>query len=190
MRRNTHFTTRPSVLCRTCRMTTYPECPPSILPTLPTIFLWHTIWGELVLWMSPRKKAQRGMVHSLGLSQSIRLLGTIMACEESEALGLVGGPVGSLVPPMLCPAPPTTVYECCQCRGVLSNRTFCNDRIFLSCTFDVVMVTGTMWLLSLWTMASVPKVMNFFNVSLWHRRTWMKVPVEARRGHEILWSWS
>lgn len=124
MRRNSHFTTRPSVLCRTCRVTTYPECPPSTLLAFPTVFLWHTIWGELVLWMSPRKKAQRGMVHSLGLSQSIHLLGTIMACEESEALGLVGGPVGNLVPPMLCPAPPTTAYECCQCRVVLSKRIF------------------------------------------------------------------
>lgn len=112
MWRNTHFTTRPGVLCGTCRMTTYPECPPSTLLALPTVFLWHTIWGELVLWMSPRKKAQRGMVHSLGLSQSTHLLGTIKAHEESEVLGLVGGPVGNLVPPMLCPAPPTTAYEC------------------------------------------------------------------------------
>lgn len=187
MWRNTHFTTRPGVLCGTCRMTTYPECPPSTLLALPTVFLWHMIWGELVLWMSLRKKAQRGMVHSLGLSQSTHLLGTIKAHEESEVLGLVGG--------KSCPSyavSSTTHYSLwmCQCRAVLSKRTFCKDRIFLFCTFDVVMVTGTMWLLSLWTMASVPKVMNFFNVSLWHRWTWMKVPVEARRGHEILWSWS
>lgn len=148
MRQNTHVTTRPSVLCRTCRMTSYPECPPSTLLSLPTVFLWHTIWGELVFWMSPQKKVRRGMAHSLGLSMSTHLLGTIMAGEESEAPGLVGGPVGNLVPPMLCSVPPTTVYECCWCIAVLSHRTFCNDRILLSCTFDVVMVTGTMWLLS------------------------------------------
>lgn len=82
--------------------------------------------------------------------------------EESEVPGLVGGPVGNLVPPKLCPAPPTTVYECCWCIAVLSHRTFCNGIIFLSCTSDVVMATGTTWRLSLWTMVSVPRVMNFF----------------------------
>lgn len=46
-----------------------------------------------------------------------------MVCEESETLGLVGDPMGNLVPPMLCQAPPTAVYECCQCRAVSSKRT-------------------------------------------------------------------
>lgn len=121
----------------TCRMTNYPECPPPTLSSLPTVLLWYIFWEELAFWGSPQKKVQWEMVHSLGPSLSTRLLGTTIACE-SEAVGAGKRHCGKLC--SLYAMSNTTHYrvnECCWCIVVLFNRTFYNNRIPLSCTFDV-----------------------------------------------------